>query len=603
MSSLKILSWYQKAKRVVTAKRGFLLTPVSLFKGPRPTHLKVQCAVGHKWITSGYSLVSDKHWCRSCGLIKAHKKKRYTIKDMDSLAGKRKGRCLSKRYLGSHTHLKWQCKDGHTWMASPTNIQSGKWCPQCRYEDLSARFRTKDAIKRYSAIAEERGGMLLTKVPPKNQNAHLKWKCKQGHIFTAKIANIVNGRWCRVCSSGRGERIVRSVFEQLYSKPFPSTWPDWLLFRGTRRQLDGYNESLELAFEHQGIQHYQEGFFNSTRSKHLALKAGDKFKVLKCKRRGVLLITVPEVPTLTPLEKIKEVVASQLRKAKRPLPKGFWSKAIRYDLAWNSSGYERIKSAAIAKGGRLVSKTYLGINHKYLFECGKGHRWESIATNIVRNISWCPHCWSLRRKQVAKEAGEKRVADSSLKRWFSFAKRNGGKLLLKKWQRGSLPAPWQCRCGTLFKRAPNKMIRDSFWRCPKCSPNQYSSGQRAFKIRRFSGPQLSRWKHYAEKHGGKLLLKKWRTGSINAPWKCKDGHLFLAKPNYLIKNNAWCNVCRTLVPYYRWKAFARKKGGDCLAPQNSGMHDLVKWKCKRGHLFIRQPSYLLKFNRWCPACT
>jgi hypothetical protein len=474
MSSLKILSWYQKAKRVVTAKKGFLLTPVSLFKGPRPTHLKVQCAVGHKWITSAYSLVSDKHWCRSCGLIKAHKKKRYTIKDMDCLARKRGGRCISKRYLGSHTKLRWQCKDGHRWMASPTNIQGGKWCPQCRNEDLSQRFRTKDAIRRYSAIAKERGGVLLTKVPPKNQNAYLKWKCRQGHVFLANIKNVLSGRWCRVCSSGRGERIVRSVFEQLFLKPFPSTWPDWLIFRGTRRQLDGYNESLALAFEHQGTQHYQQGFFKSTKSKHLELKAGDKFKILKCKRRGILLITVPEVPTLTPLENIKDVVASQLRGAKRPLPKGFWSKRITYDLAWNPIGYERIQSAANAKGGRLLSKEYFGINHKYFFECGKGHRWKTNAQNIVRNISWCPHCWALRRKRVAKETGERRVAESSLRKWISFAKRNRGKLLLKKWQKGSLPAPWQCRCGTIFRRAPNKMIRDNFWRCPKCSPRRRS---------------------------------------------------------------------------------------------------------------------------------
>jgi len=273
--------WFSRAKKVVLRKKGKLLSSFKDFSGPRPPSIKVRCLNGHVWKTSAYNLVSSKHWCKRCKLSDSWKSRLPSLKELKTIAFRQGGRCLSKIYLGSHTHLKWKCRKGHVWEAKPTNIKSGKWCPECRYEKLSKRFRTKNALKKYAAIAKERGGFLLTRKAQKNASSYAKWKCRQGYVFLAKINNVINGRWCRTCSSGRGERIVRSVFEQAFSAPFPSSWPDWLNFKGTRRQLDGYNERLKLAFEHQGFQHYRPGFKTGVRG-FLSIRAGDKYKKTAC---------------------------------------------------------------------------------------------------------------------------------------------------------------------------------------------------------------------------------------------------------------------------------------------------------------------------------
>jgi group I intron endonuclease len=128
-------------------------------------------------------------------------RRKYTLDDMQKWAGKKGGRCISRKYDGAHHHLKWRCKSGHTWMAKPTNIMSGKWCPLCRNEKLSARFRTKNAIQKYRQVARKRGGVLLTRKAPRNQREHLQWRCRNGHIFWSKANNALNGRWCKKCAA------------------------------------------------------------------------------------------------------------------------------------------------------------------------------------------------------------------------------------------------------------------------------------------------------------------------------------------------------------------------------------------------------------------
>src|SRR2546421_12462666 len=46
-----------------------------------------------------------------------------TIKDMQIIAMKRGGKCLSLEYVNSQTKLLWECKVGHRWEAIPNNIR------------------------------------------------------------------------------------------------------------------------------------------------------------------------------------------------------------------------------------------------------------------------------------------------------------------------------------------------------------------------------------------------------------------------------------------------------------------------------------------------
>ena len=76
-------------------------------------------------------MVKSGTWCPTCGGTL-----RGTIEQMQAIAKKRGGKCLSKEYVNAHTKLRWRCAKKHTWEADPDKVKgsrqrSGTWCPTC----------------------------------------------------------------------------------------------------------------------------------------------------------------------------------------------------------------------------------------------------------------------------------------------------------------------------------------------------------------------------------------------------------------------------------------------------------------------------------------
>lgn len=109
--------------KIATLRQGKCLsdTYINLY-----TKLEFECKLGHRWKATPHIIIFDQSWCPHCyGHIKQ------TIDHMHKLAAKKKGKCISKKYINSITPLKWQCKKGHIWSTPPSNITSGTWCPKC----------------------------------------------------------------------------------------------------------------------------------------------------------------------------------------------------------------------------------------------------------------------------------------------------------------------------------------------------------------------------------------------------------------------------------------------------------------------------------------
>jgi hypothetical protein len=92
----------------------------------RNTKLKWKCAKGHVWDAKPFS-VKNGSWCPKCFLEpdQSH------LSELKSIAAKRKGKLLSKKYLGAEGKLKWQCSNKHIWWTTPHIIKRGSWCKQC----------------------------------------------------------------------------------------------------------------------------------------------------------------------------------------------------------------------------------------------------------------------------------------------------------------------------------------------------------------------------------------------------------------------------------------------------------------------------------------
>lgn len=96
----------------------------------------------------------------------------------------------------------------------------------------------------------------------------------------------------------KGERECRRVLQQLFNRPFDKARPNFLanpVTGGSRNlELDCYDESLNLACEYNGEQHYKFiPYFHRTKDAFYNQKYRDQFKKKTCEERGVRLIEVP----------------------------------------------------------------------------------------------------------------------------------------------------------------------------------------------------------------------------------------------------------------------------------------------------------------------
>lgn len=170
------------------------------------TKLKWRCKKGHIWMTTPY-IIKTGHWCPQCSYKRIAQEKKATILEMQEIARKRGGKCLSEEYVDDRTKLMWQCKNGHAWESSPNNIKSGgHWCPICTGRGMT--------IKDMKKLARERGGKCLSKIYI-NSVTKLKWQCKEKHIWKATPSDIKIGHWCHRCAIIRGALKRKSTIQEM----------------------------------------------------------------------------------------------------------------------------------------------------------------------------------------------------------------------------------------------------------------------------------------------------------------------------------------------------------------------------------------------------
>jgi len=183
--------------RKIAIERGGKLLSDSCTSGKQK--LLWECSKGHQWSAQPASIKNSGQWCPYCA-----GKVQKTIKEMQELAAKKGGLCLSDFYVNVKTKLEWQCKEGHTWKSCPTNIIDGNWCPVCGI--VSRSQKAKHGIELFRKIAEEKGGKLLSDTYI-NYDSMLLWECSEGHQWEALGASVkYQNAWCPYCS-GRKKTI------------------------------------------------------------------------------------------------------------------------------------------------------------------------------------------------------------------------------------------------------------------------------------------------------------------------------------------------------------------------------------------------------------
>jgi len=161
------------------------------------TKLKWECAKGHIWLARPGNIKTNNAWCLKCS-----GKKKPTIEEMQMVAKAKGGKCLSAKYMGRATKLKWECSKGHRWWAMPAGIKiEGNWCPEC------AVLNRTGTIEEMEELAKTKGGKCLSTVYISAMH-ELYWECTNGHIWQATPERVKRrGYWCIECTNAaKGKR-------------------------------------------------------------------------------------------------------------------------------------------------------------------------------------------------------------------------------------------------------------------------------------------------------------------------------------------------------------------------------------------------------------
>ncbi|MBP1167232.1 hypothetical protein JOE44_004116 [Chryseobacterium sp. PvR013] len=154
--------------------------------------LEWQCEKGHKWKAAANNIKNSNSWCPNC------LGKNQTIKDMQILANKFEGKCLSEKYINNNTHLLWQCKLGHQFSSKPSNVTTGYWCPICG-RNKSGLSRRKYDIEFMHKIAESKNGKCISS-EYLGYKIKLNWICENNHQWEATPEKAIrNNKWCKQC--------------------------------------------------------------------------------------------------------------------------------------------------------------------------------------------------------------------------------------------------------------------------------------------------------------------------------------------------------------------------------------------------------------------
>lgn len=451
-------------------------------------------------------------------------------------AKERGGKCLAKKYIGVDAKYLFECHCGNRWEASYDNVlRQESWCPRCagRYD------KTDELIE----LITGRGGRLIS--PKKYIKGSTKYQlvCNHGHPFSINFFKLRSGQWCTECSSGLYERICKAAIEMITGHKFIKLKPIWMRFEGSLLELDGYCKELDLAFEHQGLFHYDYSRFSESEKLLKRRKEMDAFKRKVCSIKGIELIEIPELQTSLPLKDLIPYLTAKLKHNYEGLNeinlKDLDEAYIAPDLR------AKIAEEAKKSGAKLLSKSYLGSETEHLYQCLNCLNEYSTSPYRVRtsNFNSCPYCRFERSSAGRKETEQiKRSKKDYLKSYKSrFKMENKNFNLIKISPAGLLV---QClNCKHRFEKDYG-LIKEIKAKCPSC--NTYGSSKGYCQIlskKKVNIDSLKDLNRLANHHGGKCLSKKFNGRLDRYMWECGYCKHTWDQTIDKVLSGHWCRRC------------------------------------------------------------
>lgn len=204
-------------------------------------HLLVRCAKKHEYKVSWNNFHNGCR-CPYCA------KRKITYKQVRQQILQEGYKLLSRKYVNAQTKILVKCSEGHQYEVVWNSFQQGSRCPECYgNKKLTYRQVKKDFEKEhYKLLSKEY----------LNCKAKLLVLCSKGHRHKITRSNFQRGHRCPQCKQkSRGEKQLYKLLKQVFPDQ-EITRQDSLGFL-KRQTVDFAIKALRLAFEYDGVQHFE----------------------------------------------------------------------------------------------------------------------------------------------------------------------------------------------------------------------------------------------------------------------------------------------------------------------------------------------------------
>jgi hypothetical protein len=470
--------------------------------------VKWQCSKGHTWETSIRSRVENSSGCHVC-----RKLPKVGLEDLKSqypeLSKEAHGWDPQEVFAASHSKLQWECKKGHLWFAVvKSRTLGGNNCPVCAGDVVLPGFN--DLEFRFPDISREAYGWDPTSVTSKSGQVR-DWKCKLGHIWSARVAARTNGIGCPVCSGKKvlvGFNDLKTTHPEIASQA--DGWDPTTLTRGHDKKMQWL-----CINGHK----WKAPIYSRTGEARTGCPVCSGKKV----QTGIndLMTLYPEIAAEAQGWDPRKVSPGNSDKRDWLCPKGH---------RWQTSAYARTSRNAAclicSNLNLLIGFNDLATTHPELakeafgwdpkgvmagsgralkWQCNQGHQWSAVVDSRARGRS-CPYC---ARKKVLFGFNDlaTEFPDIALEadRWDPKTVVSGSHRSMN----------WKCSKGHKYRASVQSRTGSNKTGCPICAGKQVLAGFNDLK---------TRYPHIALEAYGWDPTQYTSGSSRKMLWRCDQGH-------------------------------------------------------------------------------
>ena len=605
------------------------------------------------------------------------------------------GKLLSKKYIDSKALYEWKCAKGHIWKATPGGLGKTRWCPKCGFAKRA--IKKTQTTKEVNLRLSVRGVKLAREYNPKVKIQDcICLVCQKP--TKASFAKIPKGYGCKSC--------LRKIQPKYRRKKSLDVVKELEGYKITLLGVyEGVSKPLKLNCNTCGDD-FSRSLGNLRKKKrHLCQDS----KTYRIDRATKYLERVNHLFSIKPisLDNLVNIECNICHTRRRLLYSDFQKQKVKCITCSKNRKLERIREKAHSRGGELLSTKFIRFNSKYKFKCAEGHIWTASGTGK----SWCPKCAGKGKgirdiQSLAKKRGGRLLSKSfigvdkkydfkcSLGHSFTmtFAKMQGGqwcsicskgskseelvrvvmeqifrtefKRVRPSWLKNDLNSPMELdgyaeelkiafeyqgrqhyeAMAFLVDQDLKRIQKNDRLKAKICKERGVSlfiftheQNYRKFpqianaQAKKFGLPieqfdftqkidfdrayirtdKLEELISRAATKGIKVLSKKWLGVEHYYQVECQ-----VCLNRYEVVGSAFmsskingCRFCSLKQNYNKSTLtidvpsdYAKKHKGKLLDSEYRNMHTTMTWQCKKGHLFKARFNNLVRKNQFCPTC-